>query len=101
MYYQLIINETGRNSLKEKATHFNILQKTFENLPELKDYLVERYGKMPKGKGKIYRDIKDGKAQEIGFLHSFWNNDISHNSKAWFQTDWIEILEVSTRTVLI
>ena len=99
--YQLIISETGRNSLKEEANLFNTIDESFTDLEELKNYITDRYGKLPKGRNKIFIDDKEGKAQEIGFLYSFWNSDISHNSKAWFQTDWIEVRETASKPILI
>ena len=101
MYYKLQINETGRNSLKEQASFFNTIIEKFGGLPEVKNYLEERYGKLPKGKNKVYQDTKQGETLEIGFTHSFWNQDISHNSKSWFQTDWISIFEVNEKPILL
>lgn len=99
---ELRINETGRNSIcqSEPPECFNNIKESFETIEQLKEYLIERYGKMPQGRKKIYRDTldKDGKFVPaiVGFLHSFWNQDCSHNSKKWFQTDWIEIYEQET-----
>ena len=101
MYYKLQIDETGRNSLKEQPSLFNTIVKKFRELSEVKNYLAERYDKIPKGKNKIYQDTKQGESLEIGFTHSFWNQDISHNSKSWFQTDWISIFEVNEKPVLL
>ena len=101
MYYKLQIDETGRNSLKEQVSFFNIIIEKFKELPEVKNYLAERYGKIPKGRNKIYQDTKQGESLEIGFTHSFWNQDVSHNSKSWFQTDWVSISEVTEKPVLL
>lgn len=101
MYYQLEITETARNSLKDEAIIFNIETKNFSSTEDIKQYLIDRYGRLPGGRNKIYRDNKAREAVEVGFCHSFWEKDISHNSKAWFQTDWIEISEVITKPVLL
>ena len=101
MFYKLIITETGRDCLKNEPYMFNLITKNFGNLVELKQYLTEHYGKMPGGKKKIYNEKEDGTAQEIGFSHSFWNDDISHNSKAWYQTDWIEVQEIHVKPILL
>lgn len=90
---RLIIHETGRNFLAEPACCFNVIRETFENKNQLKDYLIDRYGKIPKGKKKIYTG---NPPKIIGFLHSFWNQDVSHASKKWYQTDWIEIYQEET-----
>lgn len=100
MYYELTINETARNHLKEEPRLFSTIQESFGTVSDIKDFLVDCYGKLPRGQAKIYRD-KNGQSQEIGFMHSFWNRDISHNSKAWYQTDWIEICKINAEPVLI
>ena len=101
MYYQLTINETARNHLKEEPNFLNTIKESFATITDTKDFLVDRYGKLPQGRSKIYQDKKNGQAQEIGFLHSFWNQDFSHNSKKWYQTDWIEVCKINTEPVLI
>jgi hypothetical protein len=94
---RVTITETGRNSLREDASTFNQDVKTVNTIQEVKEYLIDRYGKMPKGKNKIYQDKKDGSSFVCGFLHSFWNQDYSHNSKKWFQTDWISFSTVEIK----
>ena len=93
---ELEIAETSSNSLNEEPSRFNTIHKTFENTDLLKKYLIDRYGKMPNGRNKIYRDLKEGGSIVVGFIHSFWNNDCSHNSRKWFQSDWIEFYEQHT-----
>ena len=93
---ELQIDETGRNNLKDDSSRFNTIRDSFENIADLKEYLIVRYGKIPKGKQKIYIDNKSGYPISIGFLHSFWNRDISHNSSNWYQTDWITFWEQNT-----
>jgi hypothetical protein len=101
MYYQLTIDETGRNSLKTKPQFFNAIVKDFGSIIDIENFISDRYGKIPKGKNKIYRDGENGRSQEVGFMHSFWNRDISHNSKAWYQTDWICICSMISKPVLL
>jgi hypothetical protein len=89
---ELEIVETGRFNLKAEPQSFNKISVSFETKEELKLYLIERYGKIPNGKHKVYT----GKNKAIGFLHSFWTSDISHNSPKWYQTDWIVFWEQET-----
>ena len=93
-YIELKITEMGRNNLKGESSVFNQIEECFDSKNEVKESLQERYGHIPKGKNKIYIDDGAGNPFVIGFTHSFWNQDISHNSKKWFQTDWITITEV-------
>ena len=87
----IYIDETGRNNLKDKPSLFNSEKLYCKDLVEVKDKLIDRYGKMPKGRNKVYRDKKNGSSVVVGFTYSFWNKDISHGGKSWYQTDWIEI----------
>ena len=98
--YKISITETGRGNLNEEPTTFDVGFSYHDTLEKVREFLINRYGKMPKGKNKIYRDIK-GKSVVCGFLHSYWNWDCSHNSKKWYQTDWISITEVVETPVLI
>lgn len=96
MHYNLAITETGRISLKDIPRTFNTIIETHKTIKEVKNSLIERYGKLPNKRNKIYIANR-----VIGFTYSFWNQDISHNSKKWFQTDWIEIRKVYKKTILI
>lgn len=98
--YQITIDETGRNTPKDDASLFDTITETVSTLEDVKAFLINHYGKLPNGRKKIYQDTKDGTPVEVGFLHSFWNSDISHNSKAWFQTDWITINHVKKTPIL-
>jgi hypothetical protein len=53
---------------------------------------------LPKGKNKIYKEINNVSI-ETGFTHSFWNKDWSHNTKSWFQTDWIMINKIELENI--
>jgi len=96
-YISLVITETGRNNLNERPQMFNEIKVTFMNENELREYLIDRYGKIPTGRNKIYRDRvndKNGKQIPNGFTHSFWNKDWSHNTPSYYQTDWIEFCKI-------
>lgn len=88
MMIKLVIDCTGRSSLKEKPQLFEEFSELFGSIEEAQEFLVDRYGKMPAGRNKIYID-RNGKPEVVGFTHSYWNSDISHNSKPWYQTDWV------------
>lgn len=100
-YYKVQITETARNNPKEDIENdhiFNKIEQKCSTLNLVRKFLIDHYGKIPNMKRKIYCD-PDG--EEIGFIHSFWNKDISHNSKAWWQTDWICITEISEKNILL
>ena len=101
MYYKLTITETSRQTLKEEPETFNQRIETFKSLDDVNRFIIDRYGKMPSQKNKVYQDKKDGTSEAVGFIKSYWNKDISHNSKNWYQTDWITITEVTEKPVLL
>jgi len=96
IYYRIEIVETGRSTLKSSSEEFNTIVETKNSITDVKEYLKERYNKIPKRKisNTIYKiDLKQS-AIPIGFTYSFWNKDISHNTKSWYQTDWITIIKI-------
>jgi len=100
-YYKVEITETARNNPKEDVDQdrvFNQEKQECSDLDLVKEYLTDHYGKMPNMKRKIYHDPD---AEVIGFIHSFWNSGYSHDSKAWWQTDWVSITKVTEETVLL
>ncbi len=102
-YYKLVIEETTQNTLKDKPIKFNKLFLYFDEIKEVEEYLIKRYRKLPKitNNNKIYTEDKNNKSVEIGFTYSYWNNDISHNTKKWFQTDWICIFYLTCESYLL
>jgi len=106
-YLKIVINETACNSPKvSDDTHvFNQIVEKKKTIEEVEEFLKDRYGKVISKKHRekrgVFVDDKNGQAKRVGFLFSFWNKDWSHNSKSWFQTDWIEIMKVEEQVVLI
>ena len=106
-YLKIIINETGCScpNQSHESNLFNQIVERKKSIEEVENYLAERYGKkISKSHRKnrpIFIDKKDGSTEQVGFLYSFWNKDWSHNSKNWFQTDWIEVREVEEKPVMI
>ena len=98
-YHKITITETGRDTLKDEPKIFNEFSLTFGSLDEIKEYIIDKYGKIPKS--KVYVDDKNGISRQVGYHYSFWNKDVSHGSKSWYQTDWIEITEVTEVPVLL
>ena len=93
-YFEVEITETACNRPGEESEMFNRIAERFSTHHDVKEFLVARYDKIPTGKRKIYVD-KDGGRETIGFTHSFWNRDISHNAKNWYQTDWVIVSEIT------
>ena len=100
-YYKVKITETARNTPKDDSENdriFNRHEEKCSDLDLVKEFLTDHYGKIPSMKEKIYQDPD---AEIVGFIHSFWNKDISHDSKSWWQTDWISIVKVTEESVLL
>lgn len=100
MYYKIRIHETGRNSLKEEPVTLNVEVKEVRTLEEVKSYLTDRYGKIPK-RTPTNTTYQEPNATPIGFVYSYWNKDYSHNTKSWYQTDWVEVTMVVEKPILL
>lgn len=87
--FVVTIDETGTNRPGQEEMYFNQIREYFKTLDEARQYIKDRYGKIPSGKRRVFV----GEGTPIGFLYSFWNKDMSHNTKHWFQTDWIVVHE--------
>jgi hypothetical protein len=96
---KVTITETARNCLKDEPSIFNEEVLYASDMAGIKELLKERYGKIPSARNKIYVDDKEGNVKECGFIYSFWNKDYSHNSKSWFQTDWVHFAEEITEDI--
>jgi hypothetical protein len=105
-YFKIIIDETGCSSPKGKdeSRIFNQIVERQKTIEGVEEFLKDRYGKViSKQKRKqngVFID-RGNESEQIGFHYSFWNKDYSHNSKKWFQTDWIVVREVEEKPVLI
>ena len=97
-HYKIVIDETARNRPSDGTHTFNRIVETFKTILDIKNFLTDRYGKVPTGRKKVYVD-RDGVAVPIGYTHSFWSQDWSHNSKKWYQTDWITFYVVNQRSL--
>jgi hypothetical protein len=99
-YYQIWISETIRTGPNKEPELFKKFKVVLEGIEEIRKYLITRYGYLPRGVNKVFRDREDGTSEVVGFLHSYWikpYNDIRN----YRQTDWIEITEVTEKIVLI
>lgn len=93
-YIRLEITETGRTSLNAPSYHRYEFTERFHDMDALKEFLIDRYGKIPGGRNKIYVDKTDGSIQEVGFTHSYWRDPVCQGEKIEYQTDWISITDV-------
>jgi hypothetical protein len=95
--FKIQITCIGRENLRSDTNYiFDTITEEVETLEEIKTYLINRYNKIPNE--YLYVDTDKG-LKKVGFTYSYWNKDISHNSKSWFQTDWIEIFEYNETTI--
>ena len=101
IYIRLDITETERVNLNARSYHRYAFTETFKDIDGLKEYLIDRYGKMPGGRNKVYADKTDGSIQEVGFTHSFWRDPQCYGDKRAYQTDWISIVDVVETPILI
>lgn len=100
-YFKITIDETAKNNLKDESHRFNQETIICNDLKDVSTKLIKRYGRLPKMKNKVYCNTIKGESTVIGFTYSFWNKDWSHNSKSWYQTDWVVITECKEQPILI
>lgn len=98
-YYKVHTTMTGRNCLNDEPNTFDDETLYFDTIEEIREHLKETYGIVPGMKNKIYTDNEKHEPIVVGFLHSFWNRDYSHNSQSWYQTDWITIYELQSTPI--
>lgn len=94
-YIKVSIGETSRTTPNAEPTYTGRTKEAFKTIEEVKEFLIERYNRIPKGRKKIYIDTKNG-AEEVGFQHSFWTREPGEASV--YRTDWIEISDVQETT---
>ena len=99
-YFEIRIGKTIRLTPKSSPQYVDAIVETAFTIEEVENYLIGRYGYLPKGRNKIYRDTQAGDVEIVGFLHSFWEKDYI-NGPSYRQTDWIEIAEITKKVVLI
>lgn len=98
-YYEINIRETARRHTRDEGYCMQDFTERFDEIEDMQEFLIDRYGKIPNGRKKIYIDLPDGEVAVIGFLHSYWNRDWSHSDDtSWLQTDWIAIYSVEKTT---
>jgi len=98
VYYEVKIDETYRKSLAETPHYLQQIKEECESVGAVNGFLVDHYGKMPKGRNKVYVNGPDGEPVEVGFLHSYWVKDYAGS---FFQTDWISVKKIRREVVLI
>ena len=106
-YIRIEISETGASRPQDDHTLYNLEVIRVPDMGAAMQALTKRYGKKPGMRRKVYQDYREPtdapgiypRTRVCGFLHSFWNADLSHAPvKHWHQTDWVSFVEVSEKT---
>ena len=98
MYYKINVTCTGKVG-KEDYSTFDNISKLFKTSEEVKNWLKGQYGECKKV--PMYRD-KKGQSVKVGYIYCFKNADWSHSPvQHWYQQDWVEVLEVQEKTVVV
>jgi hypothetical protein len=95
-YYRIDITLTGKpmGRTDEKYSIFDHRTRSFATLNQAREFLTGTYGNCKRVKMYI------GEGRHIGFIYCFINKDISHDSKPWYQQDWVEVSQVDEETTL-
>lgn len=94
-YLKLEIAETERPHPGADGYRGYEFTECFKDMDDLKEFLIDRYGKIPNGRNKVYVDKTDGSIQEVGFTHSYWRDHEYSGEKSTFVTDWVSIMDVT------
>ena len=70
---------------------FNEEELTFETLVDALKYLADEYANA--SRSPMWGDIAD-ESKQCGYVYSFKNSDVSHNSPEWYQLDWVTIYHI-------
>jgi hypothetical protein len=100
MYYKVQIDQTGKAIGDKKPSgegysHFNSEVISFPTLEQVREFLQARYNKVKKV--KCYH----GEGEHVGYIYCFKNRDDSHNSPPWFQQDWVTVLQVKEKILVV
>lgn len=99
-YFKVIIDHSSKAMFsKEPYRIFDRETKVFETLEQVKTFLANEYPKCKKE--KMYIDDKQGNSHHIGWIYSFKNRDISHNSETWLQQDWVNVNEIESKRIVL
>ena len=100
-YIKITIKKTSKpiGSKKENYEIFNVIEHLAKDKKEAREYLNGEYGKCKRE--KMYIDDEQNNPKQIGWIYSFKNQDISHNSDYWWQKDWVSITRVKEKEIMI
>ena len=98
--YEVLVTMTGKavgdkSPKGEGYSVFNEDTHNFLTITEAKTWLKEQYSQCKRE--KMYA----GESQHVGYIYCFKNSDISHDSEAWYQQDWVTVHEKITKPVII
>ena len=87
--YEVDIVCTGKSfASNDYYSMFDHKNEVFDSLGEVQEYLENTYSNCKRV--KHYHDSKNG-PEQTGWIYCFNSKDISHNSKAWRQQDWVTV----------
>ena len=97
-HFKLKIEQVTRTRPQDEAWGtWERENRKFSNIDDLREYIIDVYGKIPFLKGnEVYRDTKEG-VEHIGYHYSFWEYSCDRSlppDHKYFATDWITIYEV-------
>lgn len=94
---EISITQTAKSNPRDDYGAYNDERHIVKDMAEAKAWLKERYGNCKRS--YIYQDTKSGETKRVGYIYHFRNSDISHNSKSWYQQDWVTFLKNTPVTV--
>lgn len=93
-HIKLEINTIERNAPGGEPYRGQDITETFDTDDDLREYIIDRYGRVPRGHNKVYVDQPDGSVLEIGIVHTYWAAPEYSGDNSVYRTDWIMITDV-------
>lgn len=101
-YYEVTVAKTSKPRGNTQASYqvFDEERFEFDSIPGVREWLTKTYRTCKRV--KIFRDLPDGQAEQVGWVYCFKNEDRSHWPVAkWWQQDWVEVRQIKASPILI
>ena len=94
-YYEIRISKEYQPLFKDRkeSNIYDDERLVFGTLKEVKEYIIEQYGKCKTV--KMYEDTKEGNAKEVGIIKSFKSFDDKGTER-----HWISLNEINSKTII-
>ena len=101
-YYKVNVTRTSKSMGHAQGSYLIFDEEcfTFPSVSKYQAWLKETYGTCKRV--KMFRDLPNGQATQVGWIYCFKNEDWSHSPVAkWWQQDWVSVDYIKATPILI